>query len=158
MRSREREREKERRRRREHEEKTEGRVALRSDSHFFARAVLRSYLLRSFVRLRFSARSMKTHERSKRSRLSYLSLAPPNFSPKLFNTVDHVILPNGNGLKRPWTLVIPKILLQISLSFTSLMKYTCHSCQKMNYINTSHPKFIGESKVCRRSISPDQVQ
>ncbi|XP_028060989.1 uncharacterized protein LOC114264538 isoform X4 [Camellia sinensis] len=130
MRSREREREKERRRRREHEEKTEGRVALRSDSHFFARAVLRSYLLRSFVRLRFSARSMKTHERSKRSRLSYLSLAPPNFSPKLFNTVDHVILPNGNGLKRPWTLVIPKILLQISLSFTSLMKYTCHSCQK----------------------------
>ncbi|XP_028060991.1 uncharacterized protein LOC114264538 isoform X6 [Camellia sinensis] len=99
MRSREREREKERRRRREHEEKTEGRVALRSDSHFFARAVLRSYLLRSFVRLRFSARSMKTHERSKRSRLSYLSLAPPNFSPKLFNTVDHVILPNGNGLK-----------------------------------------------------------
>ncbi|KAI8031880.1 hypothetical protein LOK49_LG01G00132 [Camellia lanceoleosa] len=68
MRSRERERE--RRRRSEHEEKTEGRVALRSDSHFFARAVLRSYLLRSSVRLRFSTRSMKTHERSKRSRLT----------------------------------------------------------------------------------------
>ncbi|KAL7228224.1 hypothetical protein ACSBR2_007018 [Camellia fascicularis] len=69
-------RERERRRRREHEEKTEGRVALRSDSHFFARAVLRSHLLRSSVRLRFSARSMKTHERSKRSRLT----SPPGRS------------------------------------------------------------------------------
>ncbi|KAI7980649.1 hypothetical protein LOK49_Contig123G00001 [Camellia lanceoleosa] len=74
MRSRERERE--RTRRREREERTEGRVAFRSDSHFFARSVLWSYLLRSSVRLRFSTRSMKTHERSKQSRLTF----PPSRS------------------------------------------------------------------------------
>ncbi|KAL7235664.1 hypothetical protein ACSBR1_019037 [Camellia fascicularis] len=75
--TRSRETEKERRRRREHEKKTKGRVVLWSDNHCFAcdghciaRAILQSDLLCSSVRLRFSVRLMKTHERSKRSRVT----------------------------------------------------------------------------------------
>ncbi|THG13427.1 hypothetical protein TEA_014243 [Camellia sinensis var. sinensis] len=65
-----------------------GRVVLRSDnhcfacdSHCFARVVLRIYLLRNFGCICFSVRSIKAHERSKLSCLTYLSDQSSHISP-----------------------------------------------------------------------------
>ncbi|KAL7215259.1 hypothetical protein ACSBR1_027428 [Camellia fascicularis] len=65
-----------------------GRAVLRSDSHCFAcdshcfaLAVFRSYLLRNSGCIHFSVRSIKTHERSKRSCLTSLSDQSSRISP-----------------------------------------------------------------------------
>ncbi|KAL7215261.1 hypothetical protein ACSBR1_027428 [Camellia fascicularis] len=79
-----------------------GRAVLRSDSHCFAcdshcfaLAVFRSYLLRNSGCIHFSVRSIKTHERSKRSCLTSLSDQSSRISPSHCRISDMGGKPNG---------------------------------------------------------------